>query len=139
MLGRPFIDTDDLIGETEKKYRELGEEAFRELEHQAIVSLKNVKNSVISLGGGVVLRADTVALLQKLGEMIYLEASFETLRIGKVPAFAQTKSLQEIYHVRKPIYESISARKINIDQLDEAGVLAALVSIVTLEDPPDGF
>ena len=40
---------------------------------------------------------------------------------------------------RKPIYESISARKINTENLDEAGILAALRSILILEDPPNGF
>ena len=157
-LNRPFIDTDDLMVELyaqqsgqrlpiRKIYQVLGEKAFRALETKAITALTGISDSVIALGGGVPLNPDHVAFLQTIGQMVYLEASFEIvqkriLESGK-PAFIEAEdtvlSLKKMYHDRKPIYESIAARRIQTDLLDEAGVLAALRSIVFMEDPPYGI
>jgi shikimate kinase len=145
-IHRPFIDTDDLVSAlyakpVRKLYQELGETLFRALETQAILSLQSISNSIIALGGGAVLDADNLALLQKIGQLVYLDASFETIRsrVQEEPAFITTNTLQSIYAERKPLYDSIPARRISVDQLDEAGVLAALRSIAYLEDLPNGF
>jgi shikimate kinase len=157
-MRRPFIDTDDLISELfaqqkgkrlspKEIYKQMGKDGFRALEREAILRLEGVQDSIISLGGGAVLDPDNVAFLQKLGELVYLEAGPETLRkrvmSEELPAFLDAKdplgSFVEMVHERKPIYESIPARRINTENLDEAGVLAALRSILILEEPPNGF
>ncbi len=148
-LGKQFIDTDEEIvkvfgiGTIRQIYEVLGEDDFRGLESQVIYSLSEVRDSVISVGGGSVLREVNVEFLKRLGQLIYLNASFQTiekrvLAQGK-PAFNAIESLQKIYHDRIPLYESIPARKINTDDFDEAGVLAELKTILLLEDPTDGL
>jgi shikimate kinase len=145
-LERSFVDTDDLIVEEcggvpiRVIYLTVGEVGFRALEKKVVEGLKSNMNAVIALGGGAVLDPENVTHLKKVGEMIYLEASFDTIRsrIQEPPAFANG-SLQQVYKERKPIYESIGARKINVDVLDKAGVLAALRSVIYLEDRPNGF
>ncbi|MBM3183681.1 MAG: hypothetical protein FJZ64_00015 [Chlamydiae bacterium] len=147
-MHRKFIDTDDLIVEcyTQKNltvreiYKKLGEEGFRALEKKALFSLKNVKDSIISLGGGAVLDPENVEFLQKLGCLIYLKTSKETLekRLFKdePPAFLNEKDPKgaffKMVQERRPIYESIPATTIDCDNLDEAGVLAALQSLLVL-------
>jgi shikimate kinase len=156
-INKPFIDTDDLImdlyAETGHRlpvreiYQILGEKKFRLLETDAIHRLADMTESVIALGGGAALNSEHVAFLQKLGQMVYLEASFETIqkRILKqgVPPFVEAnnpiESLRKIYHERKPVYESIFACRINTDLFDEEGVIAALISIIYREEPPNGF
>ncbi len=150
-LGRRFIDTDDLLIELDGKkrtakeiYAELGEKGFRELEKRTVHSLKGVENAVIALGGGAVLDPESVDFLLKLGEMIYLDAPPDTLKKrifrDELPAFMNgTDDFLRIYQERRPIYESIPARRIRTGELDEAGVLAALRSILLLEDLPNGF
>lgn len=157
-MHRHFIDTDDLIVELFAKktgqhtlpreiYVQLGSEHFRALEKEALESLKHVKNSVIALGGGAVLSLENVEFLQKLGCLVYLSTSAETLqkRILKhqTPAFLDSLnpevSFLEVYQERRPIYESIPATKIDCDTLDEAGILAQLQSLLVLQDPPNGF
>lgn len=157
-MHRPFIDTDDLILELYSKetgkrrkikeiYVEMGEEGFRALEKQAIYTLKNVEGSIIALGGGAILDPETAEFLQTIGALVYLKANPEKLKKrtfeGEFPSFLDKKDPEETFyrmvHEREPIYRSIPARSIDTDALDEAGVLAALSSILLLEEPPNGF
>lgn len=126
--GRPFLDTDDLLvrlhNGPEKTpraiYQLLGEEDFRALERLAVLSLQNTKNAIIALGGGTVLDPKNVLVLQTLGSFIYLDAPFEYLepRVGQ---------LQNLYEERKPIYASIAAKKVSVDQ-SEPKILEELLN-----------
>ena len=157
-MHRPFIDTDDLIIELYKKEtekarnprqiaQELGEAAFRQLEKRALQLLKNIDNAIIALGGGAVLDPENVEFLQKVGALVFLQAHAEKLkkRIFKdeLPSFLDKNdpegSFWRMIQEREPIYRSIPARTVDTDALDEAGVLAALSSILLLEEPPNGF
>jgi shikimate kinase len=122
-LNRTFIDTDDLLIDRFLKncsirelYQTVGEEKFRSYETSVIKSLSRIRNSVISLGGGAVLSSENVDLLLKMGKLIYLKASFETIqkRMQEMPAFVKGP-LETIYRTRIPIYESIPAHKVNVD------------------------
>ena len=155
---RPFIDTDDLIGEfyaqetgkrrkTREIHEELGESRFRELEKRAVTTLEAVENGIIAVGGGTVLDPENLRLLQKAGALVYLKTGAETLRKrifkGEWPSFLDKNdpegSFLRMVHEREPIYRSIPARVVDTEALDEAGVLAALTSILLLEEPPNGF
>lgn len=157
-LHRPFIDTDDLICELYKKetlkqrscrqiYQELGAEEFRLLETRALLLLKNVSNAIIALGGGAILNAENVTFLQTVGALVFLKASPEQLKARilkeELPPFLDPKdpegSLHRMIQERAPMYQSIPARTVDTDALDEAGVIAALQSILLLEEPPNGF
>lgn len=157
-MHRPFIDTDDLLLELYKKesgqfkkarqiYEALGEKEFRELEKRALHLLKEVHNSIIALGSEAILDPDNVLFLQKVGALVFLEAHAETLKKrifkGELPFFYDKKdpegSFWSMIQEREPIYRSILARRVDTDALDEAGVLAALSSILLLEEPPNGF
>jgi shikimate kinase len=153
-LRRPFIDLDDLVvnlyGKKQKVkeiYKKLGEKGFRELEKKAIGLLKGLENSIIALGGGTVLDLENVQMLQKLGALIYLKADSAKLkkRIFQEelpPLLAREKpeeAFWEMVQQREPIYRSIPARCVDTDLLDEAGVVAAICSILLLEEPPNGL
>lgn len=143
-MERPFIDTDEGIKDL---YTQVGPQQFRALERAAIVKLQHVENSIIALGGGAVLDPQNVELLQTIGALVYLKTGPETLKKrifqGKLPAFFDPKdpekSFWKMIQEREPIYRSIPARCVDTDALDEAGVIAALTSILLLEDPPNGF
>ncbi|MBX9744175.1 MAG: shikimate kinase [Chlamydiales bacterium] len=130
LLNLSFIDTDDLIvslyGEQlpiREIHSTLGEKAFRSLETKVIHQLHSSLNAVIALGGGAVLDPTNVAYLQKIGQLVYLKARFETIkhRIIKdgIPSFVDIKrpfeSLKEIYEKRILIYEKIPAQWIDVD------------------------
>jgi len=148
-MHRPFIDTDDIILELYHKetghkrtmreiYAELGKEGFRALETKALHLLKYVKGTIIALGGGAVLDPKNVELLQTVGTLVFLKASPEKLKERmfktEIPPFLDPKdpegSFYRMIQEREPIYRSVPAHTINTDTLDEAGVLAALYSIL---------
>lgn len=78
-----FLDTDEYIENKYNKlikdiFRDSGEETFRDMETQAIKELAQVcDNCVISVGGGLPVRAVNRSLLKELGIVVYLEASVD--------------------------------------------------------------
>ena len=82
-LGMDFIDTDEYIVETRKKtipeiFAEKGEEGFRDIETEAVRYLRETcSNTVISTGGGAVLRDENARLLKETGRVFYLYATPE--------------------------------------------------------------
>ena len=68
-----------------RSFKEQGEEAFRKLETQCLEKLlRTTDGAVISVGGGLPLREENRELLKKLGLVVYLDVSPETVykRIG---------------------------------------------------------
>jgi len=81
-LGFEGVDTDDLVVENARMpihriFQERGEEAFRDLESAALLSLAERENLVISTGGGLVLREANRKQLRALGFTVWLSASVE--------------------------------------------------------------
>lgn len=80
-LGLNFIDFDS---EIEKNlnlsindiFKNHGEKYFRELEKSLIKRLSNIKQTVISLGGGTFCSDENIKLLKKIGITIYLKTSY---------------------------------------------------------------
>lgn len=134
-MGRPFIDTDDLIGERPKElYKKLGREEFRALEKRALQTIK-VEGAVIAVGGGTVLDPENVELLQKLGQLVYLRTDAGKLKErifkGELPAFLEGEDPEgafwQMIREREPIYRSIRARCVDTDALDEDGIIKELI------------
>ena len=83
-LGMRFIDTDLLIQEQENRLlREIiaeeGEEGFLEIENRVNASV-NVENSVISPGGSVIYCREAMEHYKKIGTVVYLQASYQTIK-----------------------------------------------------------
>ncbi|MES2837639.1 MAG: shikimate kinase [Bacteroidota bacterium] len=79
-LSFEFIDLDNYI---ENKYKQTipdifetkGEAYFRKIELECITELSELKNHVISLGGGTPCYNDVMKLLKKTGVTIYMQAN----------------------------------------------------------------
>lgn len=84
-----FIDTDDRIVEKAGMpvtaiFEKYGEERFREMETEALREIMTEKGRcVVSVGGGLPMRAENREYLKALGQVIYLRATAETL-IGRL-------------------------------------------------------
>lgn len=89
--GMRFLDTDDQIVSWQKMsipdiFSAYGEEYFRNLETELLRNMQdNTKHAVISVGGGMPVREENRVLLRKLGCVVYLSASKETIlsRVGR--------------------------------------------------------
>ena len=114
-LGMRFIDTDLLIQEQEGKLlreiiAEKGEEGFLEIENRVNASVK-AKNAVISPGGSVIYCKEAMKHYKKIGTVVYLKASYQTIkRRIKNPkkrgvVLKEGQSLRDLYYERVPYFE----------------------------------
>ena len=84
-LELPFVDTDTEIEKRQSCsiadiFDASGEEAFRQMETSMLQGLfLSDTEAVISLGGGTPVRAANVPVIKKLGRVVYLKASADTL------------------------------------------------------------
>ena len=83
-LKRPFLDLDILIEETERMtipeiFQKFGEEKFREIESKLTIKVAELRNSVIALGGGTLMRPQNRESLKKNGNVVFLNPPLDTL------------------------------------------------------------
>ena len=97
IYGFIVVDTDEIIvrrhGEINAIFRDLGEQAFRDIESQTVKEVSALDGYVISLGGGVVLRRSNVEELKKNGKIFYLRTRAETV-IARVKGDSSRPLLQ---------------------------------------------
>ena len=123
------LDCDDLIESLENKkikkiFEESGEEYFRKLEQETAKWLeKNVKNSIISTGGGFY----KVKNLKKIGTVIYLQSTFDGIlkrilshpnakaKLEKRPLLKDLKKARFIFDERIKSYEKCADLVINVE------------------------
>ena len=140
------IDTDHLIEEKEgcsiqEIFREKGEPYFRSLETKLLKELctDSTSNTVISCGGGMVLDPANVTLMEKLGVVVVLTATPETIywRVKKCkhrPLLENNMSAEHIRNLldkRKDFYEKASDVQIETDNKTIEEVGGILMEIYT--------
>jgi shikimate kinase len=132
-LGRPFIDTDQLIEEAAGKpisqiFEDHGETYFRDLECRVIADLEPQSPAVISTGGGTFANDANRRRLEELGVTVCLMTKLETIlervqRNDRRP-LAQgpegRKRLERLLKERMPSYRKadvlIETDSLSIDQ-----------------------
>ena len=84
MYAMRIVEMDQVIAEREgmsipEIFAAYGEEYFRNLETRLLVEAQSERNTVISCGGGAVLRERNVAEMKKNGKVVLLTASPQTI------------------------------------------------------------
>jgi len=125
-MGSYFIDTDILIETFENMnikdiFDKFGEEKFRKMEKRCFEWIKkNVKNTVISVGGGLPV---FIPEIKEAGMVVYLKVPFEEIlkrmnseEIKKRPLFKDIQKAKELFDKRDKIYSKLADFTIeNID------------------------
>lgn len=83
-LEMDYVETDNMIVEKEgmsinEIFAEYGEAYFRNLESNTLIELQKRKQTVVSCGGGVVMREENVRHIKKNGRVVLLTAKAETI------------------------------------------------------------
>jgi len=117
-LNTYFLDTDVLIESFENKtiseiFEKEGEESFRKMEKKCFEWIKkNVKNTIISVGGGFPVY---IPEIKEAGKVIYLKVSFDNIlkrmteeEIKKRPLFQDIKKAKELFEKRDKIYSDLA-------------------------------
>ena len=126
--GMPETDTDSMIVKKAGKeisaiFDDEGEEAFRRMETDILDELGTLDRSVVSCGGGTVLRDINVRKLRQIGKIILLSASAQTV-LERVknddsrPLLRGRKSvegIQELMDARLPKYETAADVVVSTD------------------------
>lgn len=113
-LKMPFIDMDSQI---EKKagmpipqiFESEGEEGFRKREAQVAEKFGGEKGTIISTGGGIVMREENMQYLKQNAVVVYINRSVDdiakNLRMEKRPMLkGKTDTLYPMYEKRHPLY-----------------------------------
>ena len=156
-LNRPFIDTDRLIehlyfqrtGQSltfREIFKTAGAAVFRTLESDVLQPLKSAKTAIIAVGGGLVLDPTHVTFLAKLGQLVYLNVSKETLKRrvlgGELPAYLDPLdpegSFEQMYKERQPKYEAISALSVDLEKKTQDEILQELSALIHSLEQPHG-
>ncbi|MBO4374523.1 MAG: shikimate kinase [Lachnospiraceae bacterium] len=133
-LALKVIDTDDLIEEEQGRkisniFEKDGEEAFRDMETQALRNLlSDRERQVISLGGGMPVREENRRLLKELGTVIYLKADVDVL-IMRLEKGVEKRPMLAGHDLRDRVRELLSAREMFYD------AAADLVIDIGQDDP----
>lgn len=135
-LCRPFYDADSefsvMHGITPAEaILSHGEDRFRQMEHEVLLSLGKQSGAVIACGGGAVTREYNYAPLHQNGILVYLERELSRLAREGRP-LSQGRSLESLYEARRDAYERFADIRI---QSTEEPVRTALV----MEDALQAF
>ena len=138
-LNYTFLDTDELIEQEQsitikKIFEKYGEEYFRNLEYEACKKVSEMKNLVISTGGGAMIYKRSVDIMKKKNIVIFLDSSFEVIckRIDKSdtrPLFQDKNKARKLYNERKEKYKEIADYTIQADGTVEEVVNEILKTI----------
>ena len=110
--GKIFVDADtevtELAGKTIPEiFAQDGEEAFRNLETEVLRRLGKQSGLVIATGGGCVTQIRNYPLLHQNGQIVWIHRPLELLAKEGRP-LSQSRSLEQMYRIRKPLYESFA-------------------------------
>lgn len=129
-LGRPFVDTDDLVEEEAGMtiptlFAKKGERAFRSLESEAVRRVSALRGQVIAVGGGALSAPENATQLRMTGDLVWLDADPAVLAervgagAGDRPLLAGTEDvaarLAELHRRRDSDYAAAAAFTVRTD------------------------
>lgn len=138
-LGYDFVDTDLLIQKQEGKLLkeiigEEGIERFLEIENQVNKDLW-VERAVISPGGSVVYCKEAMEHFKKIGEIVYLRASFDTIE-KRIPSPQQRgvvlkgqQNLRDLYDERVPLFEQYADYIVDQDGMELGDTIERVLAL----------
>lgn len=128
LLDPTFVDMDALLVQRLEMpisdyFARFGEESFRQQESLLLQELLNGQSSVISTGGGIVLRSENRELLKKNPCNIYLRIDFDRIYqrlatdpVNKRPLFLDKsqEEFQALFEQRLPLYEEVATHVLDV-------------------------
>ena len=137
--GLPLYDTDRTVAAhfrlpIAEIFLVHGEDAFRATESEALAQIP-AGPAIIVTGGGIVLRAENVRIMQECGTVVYLTADEETLfeRVSRraTRPLLQTENprvtVSELLRIREPLYRQAADVVVDTSELTHDGVAEAVL------------
>lgn len=128
-LGLGFIDTDVLIQINQQKtLQQIIDKSdhlnLRAIEEKEVLKL-NIENHIIATGGSVVYSEKSMAHLNKISRIIFLETNFETIK-SRIHNFetrgiakANHQSFRDLFNERQILYKKYAEVSIDCNELGQ--------------------
>ena len=128
--GKTFVDADAQIVKAAGKpipqiFTEEGEAGFRAWETKVLEDLGKRSGMVLATGGGCVTREENYEILHQNGTIFCLNRSLERLPTEGRP-LSQASRMEEMYRIRKPLYDRFADHEIDNNGAPEDTVRAIL-------------
>ena len=146
--GLALHDTDEIVAANfgmsiPEIFAEHGEKKFREAETEALRRLRTEEQTIITTGGGIVLRKENVEILRSQAVIVWLDGDEETLfarasRKQNRPLL-QTKNprrtFSQILDARRPLYANIANIRVDTSVLTDEEVAVAILAKLRRMNP----
>lgn len=143
-LGYQFIDTDLLIQEQEGRLlkeiiADVGIDGFLAVEDR-VNSGVNVEKSVIAPGGSIIYCKNAMEHYKKIGLVVYLQASFETINNRLINAknrgvvLKDGQTLKDLYDERSALFERYADLIVCQDDLQLEESVDAVIEALSKKD-----
>lgn len=104
-------------------FAQYGEDHFRDIESQLILTLGEEGNTIVSCGGGVVVRPQNIEFMKKSGKVVFLSATPETIyeRVKNstdrpiLNGHMNVEYIAELMEKRRALYEAAADIRIDTD------------------------
>ena len=136
-LQKTFVDADEELVKTYGMdipaiFANQGEAGFREKETSILEALGKRSGLIIATGGGCVTREENYPLLHQNGKLFWIQRELDQLPTDGRP-LSQIIKMEDMYRIRKPLYEHFADYTIRNNQTAEA---AAAEILAILEGNP---
>ena len=125
-LGKEFVDADEVLVNTYGSdipsiFASEGEQGFRQKETAVLEKLGKQAGLVIATGGGCVTRPENYPLLHQNGTLFWIQRNLDLLP-SKGRPLSQITKMEDMFRIRKPLYEQFADHTILNDTDIEAAV-----------------
>jgi shikimate kinase len=145
IAGFSFVDSDLLIQEEEhRRLSEIIEQEglvrFKEIENRINAAI-DVRHHVIATGGSVIYGEEAMEHLRRIGVVVYLKVSYETIlgRLNNVKgrgvAIEEGQTLLDLYQERTVLYEKYADVTVELDRLTIPQTAEAVITGVRMIEP----
>lgn len=139
ITGKVLVDTDAVIEKMTGKHpaeiiRESGEDAFRDIETQAVREISKRSGIVIATGGGIVKWSENIPLLHQNGRIIYLNCPTDELPVTPDrPLSSSRAAIEKLFLTRNLLYTLAADATVNVSHKNAPAVAAAEILTVFSE------
>lgn len=121
---KSFVDADAQIVQTANMsipeiFQTEGEEGFRKWETKVLEQLGKQSGLIIATGGGCITREENYPILHQNGSIVWLQRDISDLPTDGRP-LSQTCKLEQMWKIRKPLYERFADITVLNDSTPEA-------------------
>lgn len=125
-LDKEFIDADSEIVKAAQMpipelFEKYGEDVFRQWETKVLSEIGKRSGLVIATGGGCVTREENYPLLHQNGTLYWIQRDIGSLSLEGRP-LSKAGRLEQMYEIRRPMYERFSDFSITNDDTPERTV-----------------